>query len=73
MAGGLIVASPGGPEAMAWTELPTPDPGPGEAVVAQTAVGVNFLDVYFRSGLYPWPDGPMIPGAEASWRPSART
>ena len=66
MAGGLVARAPGGPEAMEWMELPTPPPGPGEAVVAHTAVGVNFIDVYFRSGLYPWPDGAMIPGAEAS-------
>jgi NADPH:quinone reductase len=66
MAGGLVVTSPGGPETMAWADLPTPEPGPGEVLLAHTAVGVNFLDVYFRSGLYPWPDGPMIPGAEAS-------
>jgi NADPH2:quinone reductase len=51
---------------MEWVDLPTPAPGPGAVLVAQTAVGVNFIDVYFRSGLYPWPPGPMIPGAEAS-------
>ena len=51
---------------MAWDDLPTPRPGPGEVLIDQTAVGVNFIDVYFRSGLYPWPEGPMIPGAEAS-------
>ncbi|GAB4347245.1 MAG: quinone oxidoreductase [Oricola sp.] len=51
---------------MEWTELPTADPGPGEALIAHVAVGVNFIDVYYRSGLYKWPDGPMIPGGEAS-------
>ena len=64
--GGLVAHAPGGPEVMEWVDLPTPAPGPGEALVAQTAVGVNFIDIYFRSGLYPWPPGPMIPGAEAS-------
>ncbi|MBK5949750.1 quinone oxidoreductase family protein [Rhodobium orientis] len=66
MGGGLVAREPGGPEAMVWTDLPLEKPGPGEVVVAHTAVGVNFIDVYFRSGLYPWPETPMIPGAEAS-------
>lgn len=66
MAGGLVARAPGGPEALEWAELPTPDPGPGEALVAHVAVGVNFIDVYYRSGLYKWPENPMIPGGEAS-------
>jgi NADPH:quinone reductase len=64
--GALVARAPGGPEVMEWVDLPISAPGPGEVLVAQTAVGVNFIDVYFRSGLYPWPAGPMIPGAEAS-------
>ena len=43
----------GGPEVMEWIELPMPIPGPGEALVRQTAVGLNFVDVYQRKGLYP--------------------
>jgi len=66
MPGALIAHAPGGPEAMQWVDVPTPEPGPGEALVSQVAIGVNFIDVYFRSGLYPWPDTSMIPGAEAS-------
>ena len=66
MAGGLVAHAPGGPEAMEWADLPTPEPGPGEVLVAHKAIGVNFIDVYFRTGLYPWPEGTMIPGAEAS-------
>ena len=34
--------------------------------IAQRAIGVNFIDTYFRSGLYPWPSTPLIPGAEAA-------
>jgi NADPH2:quinone reductase len=49
-----------------WTELDTAAPGPGEVRIAQRAVGVNFIDTYFRSGLYPWPSTPLIPGAEAA-------
>ena len=43
----------GGPEVLKWTEVATGDPGPGEARVAHTAIGVNLIDTYFRSGLYP--------------------
>jgi NADPH2:quinone reductase len=63
---GVVVRAAGGPEAMEWTELETAAPGPGEARIAQRAVGVNFIDTYFRSGLYPWPSTPLVPGAEAS-------
>jgi NADPH2:quinone reductase len=43
----------GGPEELVWEEIPLPEPGPGEARVRQRAVGVNFIDVYQRTGLYP--------------------
>jgi len=66
MSKGWIAHGPGGPEVMEWADLPVTDPGPGEVLLEQTAVGVNFIDVYFRSGLYPWPEKTMIPGAEAS-------
>ncbi len=42
----------GGPEVMRWEDVPTPDPGPGEALVRHAAVGLNFINVYFRTGLY---------------------
>jgi NADPH2:quinone reductase len=42
----------GGPEAMHWEDVPTPEPGPGEALVRHAAVGLNYIDVYFRTGLY---------------------
>jgi NADPH:quinone reductase len=63
---GVVVRAAGGPEAMEWTELETAAPGAGEVRIAQRAVGVNFIDTYFRSGLYPWPSTPLIPGAEAA-------
>jgi NADPH2:quinone reductase len=63
---GVVVRKPGGPEALEWTEVYTALPGPNEARIAQHAVGVNFIDTYFRSGLYPWPEEPLIPGAEAA-------
>ena len=48
----------GGPEVLRWDEIDVPDPGPGEAVIRQTAAGLNFIDVYFRTGLYPAPSFP---------------
>ena len=43
----------GGPDVLEWREVDVPDPGPGEVLVRHTAVGLNFVDTYFRSGLYP--------------------
>lgn len=51
----MIVSQPGGPEAMQLEELETPAPGPGEVRVRVEAAGVNFIDVYLRSGQYPGP------------------
>ncbi|MDE0629207.1 MAG: quinone oxidoreductase [Bryobacterales bacterium] len=43
----------GGPEVLSYEDLPEPEPGPGQAVVKIEAAGVNFIDIYFRTGLYP--------------------
>lgn len=52
----MIVRAPGGPEAIQRQELDTlPEPGPGEVRIRNTAIGLNFIDVYHRSGLYPLP------------------
>ncbi len=45
----------GGPEVLELVDIPTPAPGPGEVLIRQTAVGVNFIDTYLRTGLYPAP------------------
>ena len=64
---GVVVRAAGGPEALEWIELTTAAPGAGEVRIAQRAIGVNFIDTYFRSGLYPWPSPPpLILGAEAA-------
>jgi NADPH2:quinone reductase len=42
----------GGPEVMQWEDVPAPEPGPGEALVQHAAVGLNYIDIYFRTGLY---------------------
>src|SRR3974377_2287980 len=44
---------PGGPEVLVWEEVSLGKPGPGEARIRHTAVGLNFVDIYNRSGLYP--------------------
>ena len=51
----LLFRSPGGPEVLEWVAADLPDPGPGEVRIRQTAVGVNYIDVYQRSGGYPVP------------------
>ena len=45
----------GGPEVLQWEDVPVGEPGPGEARVAHKAIGVNFIETYHRSGLYPLP------------------
>lgn len=45
----------GGPEVIGWADVELPPPGPGEVRMRNTAVGLNFIDIYFRSGLYPAP------------------
>lgn len=49
----IRVAAYGGPEVLRLEELPVPEPGPGEARVRVAFAGVNFIDVYHRTGLYP--------------------
>ena len=53
MAKGVRFHETGGPEVLCWESLPVGDPGPGEVRVRHVAVGLNFADTYFRSGLYP--------------------
>lgn len=56
----------GGPEKMVWEEVPLPSPKPGEALVRHEAVGLNYIDVYFRTGLYKAPSLPATIGMEAA-------
>lgn len=56
----------GGPEVMVWEDVPTPEPGPGEALIKHEAIGLNFIDVYFRSGLYKAPNLPLVIGQEGA-------
>lgn len=62
-----VVADPvGGPENLRYTDLPVPQPGPGEALVKLEAIGVNFIDVYFRTGFYKANESPVRLGSEGS-------
>jgi NADPH2:quinone reductase len=61
----IRVSRTGGPEALEYVEVPVPKPGPGEALVKIEAIGVNYIDIYHRSGLYPLPT-PFTPGSEAA-------
>lgn len=53
MAHAIRIHARGGPEVLAWESVPSVAPGPGEVLIRQTAIGLNFIDVYERTGLYP--------------------
>lgn len=60
------IQSPGGPEAMQLVQTSLGEPGPGEALVRHHAIGLNYIDVYFRSGTYPADGYPCALGMEAA-------
>ena len=66
MVGVVRVHEVGGPEVLRFEDVEVGSPGPGQALIRQTAVGLNFIDVYFRSGMYPPPQLPFIPGLEGA-------
>lgn len=59
----IEVAQTGGPEVLTYVEKPQPSPGPGQVLIKAEAIGVNFIDTYFRSGLYPR-EVPFVVGTE---------
>ncbi|HLJ25885.1 MAG TPA: quinone oxidoreductase [Candidatus Angelobacter sp.] len=61
----IQVQQTGGPEALKLVDLPVPKPKPNEALVKISAIGINFIDVYFREGRYPSPL-PFVDGQEAA-------
>lgn len=61
----IRVYQAGGPEVLQWEEVPVNDPGPGEVRVRNTAIGLNYIDTYHRSGLYPMPM-PLTLGSEGA-------
>ena len=67
MAKAICADTPGGVEVLKWRDVPTPQLGPGDILINQTKVGLNFIDIYMTIGTYPFPsDGPQIPGGEAA-------
>ena len=62
----IAIQQCGGPEAMQLLELPVPQPKAGEALVKVEAGGVNFIDCYYRSGLYKAPQLPLVLGSEGA-------
>ena len=61
----MRVHRPGGPEDLSLDEVPIPEPGPGQARVRVAYAGVNYIDVYHRTGVYPLA-APFTPGSEGS-------
>ncbi len=66
MTGVIRVHQTGGPEVLKFEQVEVGPPGPGQALIRQTAVGLNYIDVYFRSGLYPPPGLPFVAGQEGA-------
>lgn len=66
MAKAIVMHESGGPDVLRWEEFDPGPPGPGEALVRHEAIGLNFIDVYHRSGLYQLPSLPAIPGMEGA-------
>jgi len=67
MTSAIRVRETGGPEVLEWEEIDVGDPGPGQVRLRHTAVGLNYIDVYHRTGLYPQ-ELPFIPGVEGAGR-----
>jgi NADPH:quinone reductase len=61
----IQIQETGGPEVLQLVELPIPEPGPGQVLVRIEATGVNFIEIYFRKGVYK-SAFPLIPGSEAA-------
>ncbi|HWS58327.1 MAG TPA: alcohol dehydrogenase catalytic domain-containing protein, partial [Actinotalea sp.] len=61
----ILATAPGGPDVLTLVDLPEPAPGPGQVLVQVAAAGVNFIDTYRRSGLYPMPF-PHVVGGEGA-------
>jgi NADPH2:quinone reductase len=61
----IVVNEHGGPEVLSYEDVPDPEPGPGEARVRLAAAGVNFIDIYQRTGLYPV-EPPFVLGQEGA-------
>ena len=66
MAYAIRVHAYGGPEVLTWENVDVPAPGPGEAKIRHSHIGLNFIDAYHRSGLYKQPHLPFVLGTEGA-------
>ncbi|QJT09297.1 quinone oxidoreductase family protein [Oceanidesulfovibrio marinus] len=66
MSKAIVIHETGGPEVLHWEEHNPGEPAPGEVRLVHEAVGLNFIDVYFRTGLYPLPSLPAVIGMEGA-------
>jgi NADPH2:quinone reductase len=67
MSKAIRIHAHGGPEVLTWEDADPGRPGPGQVLIRHTAIGLNFIDVYYRTGLYPAPGGlPLVPGGEGA-------
>jgi NADPH:quinone reductase len=66
MPNAMRVHKTGGPDVLVFEDVPTPKPGAGQVTIRHRAVGLNFIDVYFRTGLYPAPSLPFVIGNEGA-------
>ena len=62
----IVLSETGGPENLRWQEVTVGEPGPAQVRLRHTAIGLNFIDVYHRTGLYPLPSLPAVIGLEAA-------
>jgi NADPH2:quinone reductase len=61
----IILEQPGPPQNLKWRDVPDPEPGNGEVLLRQTVMGLNFIDIYYRTGFYTLPSYPAVLGMEA--------
>ena len=66
MSHAIRIHETGGPEVLRWEEVEPGAPGPGQVLLRHTAIGLNFIDTYHRSGLYPLPELPAVLGREGA-------
>jgi NADPH2:quinone reductase len=66
MSKAIRIHATGGPEVLRWEQIPKPEPGPSELLIRQEAIGLNYIDVYFRTGLYKLPHLPAVIGQEGA-------
>ena len=62
----IEISAQGGPEMLQVADAELPPPGASEIQIDQSAIGINYIDVYFRTGLYPAPQMPFTPGMEGA-------